>query len=135
MTRVNAEVRAEIEELLARYCHYMDDGLGDAWVALFTADGVFEIDGMTRLKGAGQLGGMPAMFFENSRGQWRHQLTNIITELDEASGDMTAKAYGLVTDWSVGGRLVTFGQYDIRFTRVSGELRLDTVNAKVTAAP
>lgn len=37
-------------ELFARYCHSVDHGEADAWAALFTADGIFEIVGLMRLE-------------------------------------------------------------------------------------
>ncbi len=134
MTMVDAATRGEIEEMMARYCHFMDDGDTDAWVGLFTPNGVFEIEGLNRLEGSAQLAEMPAMFFQSSGGNWRHQVTNIIADEDAATGNIKVKAYGLVTDWSAGGRLVTFGRYTIEFRRGSGGLRLASVLAKVTAA-
>lgn len=42
---LSPEDRAEIQELLHRYSHYVDNRLGDAWASVFTPDGRLEFYG------------------------------------------------------------------------------------------
>lgn len=43
---VSVEDRLAIQELLARYAHFVDNGLGEAWASTFTPDGVLEYHGI-----------------------------------------------------------------------------------------
>lgn len=43
---VSVEDRLAIQDLIARYAHYVDNGLGDAWASTFTSDGVLEYHGI-----------------------------------------------------------------------------------------
>jgi 3-phenylpropionate/cinnamic acid dioxygenase small subunit len=47
--------RFAIRELTARYNDAIDDGRLDDYLACFTADGVFEVDGLGRAQGADQI--------------------------------------------------------------------------------
>lgn len=118
-----------IAELFARYSQFVDSNQAEAWVALFEPDAVFEIVGVTRLEGAAQLIGMPAMLDENGKGKWRHQITDIVSEWTPDGA--TASAYGLVTDWSEGGKFVTFGNYAATLRRAGGNWRFATLTARM----
>lgn len=43
---VSVEDRLAVQELTARYAHYVDNGLGEAWASTFTPDGVLEYHGI-----------------------------------------------------------------------------------------
>src|SRR5690606_5762813 len=70
--------RLDISDLFARYVHTVDSNQADAWVGLFTPDGVFDIPGVMRMEGRDQLRGMVATVAEHGGGKWRHQITNIL---------------------------------------------------------
>lgn len=43
---VSIEDRLAVQDLMARYAHYVDNGLGEAWASTFTPDGVLDFQGM-----------------------------------------------------------------------------------------
>jgi len=44
---LSVQDRVAIEELLYKYCHYIDNRLGEAWAATFTPDGKLDFPGTT----------------------------------------------------------------------------------------
>ena len=82
MTRAKLDVvdRLDIQDLFARYCFLIDENRGDEWAALFVRDAVFDVPGLARLEGREQIRTMVDMVSAQSRGNWRHQLTNIVAE-------------------------------------------------------
>lgn len=122
--KLDMQARLDIEELLAQYCHRVDRNDGEGWAALFTQDGVFEVAATMRLQGKAQLLTMPGTLMEHGGGKWRHQITNILAEIGGTAGTATVSAYGLVTDWRDGGKLVMFTDYRIEITRIEGEWRI-----------
>ena len=123
--------RVAILDLFARYCHSVDHGEPDAWAALFTPDGVFEIAGLMRLEGTEQLRAMPAVVAREGGGKWRHQVTNLVID-EGVEEDMAAvRAYGLVTDWRDGGKLVSFTDYEIMLRRVAGDWLIMSLLARL----
>ncbi len=124
MSSVDAATRAEIEELMARYCHRVDHADPEGWAALFTADGIFEVVGVMQMQGTEQLKAMPSTVTEHGAGTWRHQITNITTEQGSDPNIVHVEAYGLVTEWREGNKLVTFSDYRIELRRIGGVLRI-----------
>lgn len=127
---IDLQSRLELHELLARYCHRVDHGDADGWAALFTSDGVFEVAGVMRLQGSEQLRAMPGTVTEHGGGKWRHQITSIVVEPGATADRATVDAYGLVTDWNDGGKLVTFTDYRIDMLRVGGAWRIAELVAR-----
>ncbi len=121
--------RTQIAELFARYCHSVDHGDADGWAALFTSDGSFEVVGAMRFVGHDQLRAMPGIVTEHGGGKWRHQITNIITEMAPDADIAQVRAYGLVTDWRDGGKLVTFADYEVALRRIDGQWRIAALTA------
>lgn len=108
MSSINVATRLDVLELFSLYCHRVDHGEGEAWAALFTEDGVFQAGDDIGLQGRAQLVSMPSVVQQHGGGKWRHQVTSVaIAPLDDP-GRLKVTAYGIVTDWSDGGRLVTF---------------------------
>ena len=122
--------RLEIDTLFALYCHRVDHADADGWAALFTPGGSFEVEGAFRLDGREQLRGMPAIVTEQGGGKWRHQITNIVAEPGEEPETARVIAYGIVSDWRDGGKLVTFSDYEIVLRRVEGAWRIATLLAR-----
>lgn len=132
-TGKSADVAAqiEIEALLARYCHRVDHDDSVGWADLFAADGSFVVDGAFRLDGTDQLRTMPAIVREHGGGKWRHQIMNIVVEEGVEPGTARVMAYGLVSDWRDGGKLVSFSDYEILLRQVDGTWRITTLLAQM----
>ncbi|MFA5496215.1 MAG: nuclear transport factor 2 family protein [Porticoccaceae bacterium] len=131
---LSIEDRLDITDLFARYVHTVDSNQADAWVALFTADGVFDIPGLMRLEGPEQLRGMVATVAAQG-GTWRHQITNILAEPGATTDEARVMAYGLVSDWAEGGKLVTFTDYRVTVRKVEGCWRIAELVAGSAAPP
>jgi hypothetical protein len=129
MRKLDVSDRIEIEELLARYCHRVDHDDAEGWAALFTHDGSFEVLGAMRLQGTEQLRTMPGIVSTQGGGKWRHQITSIATEAGAEPGTARLQAYGLVTDWRDGNKLMAFTDYDMHLSRVDGSWRIKTLAA------
>lgn len=126
MTTLSTEDRLDIADLFARYVHSVDSNQPDAWVTLFTPDGVFDIPGLMRMRmeGPDELRGMVATVATQGGGKWRHQITNILAEPGNSRDEARVKAYGLVTDWGNGGKPMIFTDYRITLRRLSGAWRI-----------
>jgi ketosteroid isomerase-like protein len=129
MGKMTDRDRIEIAELFARYCHRVDHGDTASWLELFTPDGVFEVAGLMRLAGHEQVGTMPAVVAAQGGGKWRHQITNIAVDPGDSDDVALVTAYGLVTDWGNGGKLITFSDYAITLNRIGGKWRIRTLLA------
>jgi uncharacterized protein (TIGR02246 family) len=127
--------RLDISDLFARYVHTVDSNQADAWVGLFTPDGVFDIPGVMRMEGRDQLRGMVATVAEHGGGKWRHQITNILAEPGAAADEARVIAYGLVTDWGRGGAPMTFTDYRIRLRKLAGAWHIEELIAGSVAPP
>lgn len=105
-----------IQNLLGNYCMYVDDGDGEDWASLYTADG--SMSGLVEetLRGK-QLEDVPARTVERLGGACRHQITNPVIDPGERDGTATVRAYGLVTDWTDGGAFYVFARYRMSLVR------------------
>lgn len=132
---LSVEDRLDISDLFARYVHTVDSNQADAWVGLFTPDGVFDIPGVMRMEGREQLRGMVSTVAQYGGGKWRHQITNILPEPGPGPDEARVTAYGLVTDWSKGGAPMTFTDYRIRLKKVDGAWFIEELVAGSVAPP
>lgn len=128
---LDTSARLAIETLLALYCHRVDHGDGASWADLFLADGSFVVEGAFRLDGTEQLRTMPATVSELGGGKWRHQITNIVAQAGDAPGTARVIAYGIVSDWRDGGKLVSFSDYEIGLSEAGGAWRIATLLARM----
>ena len=118
ISAIDHPTRVEVQELLSRYCHYLDHDRGDCWAKLFTHDGVFEeSDGLT-LRGQAELGSLPSIIRRDGGGMLRHMISTIIVDRCDASRDLIVSAYGPVADLRGDGGISTFYDYHIRINRV-----------------
>ncbi|MDB5700664.1 MAG: hypothetical protein JWL66_863 [Sphingomonadales bacterium] len=123
--------RVEIADLFARYCHRVDRSDATGWAALFTLDGVFEVEGVFGFAGADELIAMPGVVADQGGGKWRHQITNLAIDAGPEPDTATVVAYGLVTDWGEGGKLVSFTDYEVALVRVDGGWRIRRLIARM----
>lgn len=101
MNPTAADDRAEIHDLLARYCLLLDLDDMDAWLELFTQDGVYEVygrraegrDGIRRLltgaPGGLHLGGPPVVDLDGDRAT---TLRNLLF-VDRSTGEARQAVY------------------------------------------
>lgn len=111
ISTVDVQTRLDINELLNRYCHYLDHGQGDEWAGLFTRDALFEIKGHHQLEGQEELRTLPPLISSRANGMWRSQITNILIDHGPGRKELLVRAYGLVTDWGNDGRPHSFLDY------------------------
>jgi 3-phenylpropionate/cinnamic acid dioxygenase small subunit len=94
--KVTLEDRAEVQDVLARYCWHVDEGDSDAWADLWTEDGVFA--GVTRdpLRGREALKMVPGWSLS---GGCRHKLVNLIIEYGDNTDEIVVRCYNFVSSW------------------------------------
>ena len=122
MSQLSADDRAEIAELLARYCHAIDQRRWDDFLDLFTEDcrldfgavmGVFEgHDGIRRFMTT--MGGLDLFM--------RHYTTNLVIRGDAARAH--ADSYVLAITGPAGSRTHTTGRYEDELVRTRAGWRL-----------
>ena len=109
-----------IQELFARYAHAIDDLDPAAWVACFTADGIFQV-GTRAMQGTAALRGYADVHVREIR--CRHMMSNFLYEVrgNEAAGQCSM----LATLATAGGyRIFAQGRYVDRLVRQDGVWRI-----------
>lgn len=95
-----------VQELLARYCWYVDEGRGAEWAALYTDDGVFEGTRPEPVCGRAALAEVPVQLQEQFGGRLRHQFSNLYLEPSEDQNALIAKYYNQIGTWDGGPKLL-----------------------------
>jgi ketosteroid isomerase-like protein len=102
---VKAQDSYAIQDLLARYCWFFDEGDADGYASLWTDDG--------ELTGFGDpVRGLPALrkllerSYADSKGKLRHVLTALTMSYGRDPDSVTAKGYNVVIRWESGGQLL-----------------------------
>lgn len=131
-SRLSVEDRLDIIDLFNRYSYFVDDNDQEAWLDLFTPDGVFDVPGLMCKQGRDALRDVIRMVSEGSGGHWRHQLTNILAEPGDQPGTARVRFYGLVTDWRGEGHLSTFNNYHGELRKEGGTWRIVRLKALPT---
>jgi uncharacterized protein (TIGR02246 family) len=112
-----------IRQLVARYCHYIDQVRIDEWLDCFTEDGAFDFFG-SRTEGRDALrelgSGMEAT---QASAPMRHVVTNVIVDVD---GDTaTSSSYLQILMAQRPPALMTSGRYEDRLRRIDGRWRFE----------
>jgi 3-phenylpropionate/cinnamic acid dioxygenase small subunit len=94
--KVTVEDRLEAFDVLARYCFFCDEGDSQAWVDLWTEDGVFAGVAPEPIRGREALWQVP---ITSLSGGSRHKLVNLICEYGDTPDDMIVRGYNFVTSW------------------------------------
>jgi hypothetical protein len=127
---MTTEDRAQIHQLMARYCWLIDDGQGDAWADLWTSDGSFT--GIPEpLQGREALRTMPGGFWGLSQGKFRHHITNIVATPGDRVGEARVKAYSVVSDWRDTGKLLAFAKVNITLLREKDIWKIKALHAEM----
>jgi ketosteroid isomerase-like protein len=114
------EDKDRIRELLASYCLHYDEAQFDRWLALWTDDGVLDIDGRVIRGREGLEGFTKAAVLVDGKPPMKHLVLNEIVSVD---GDTaTSSCYLLVVRKAPDGTLVasTAGTYEDRLVRRNG---------------
>src|SRR5262245_8159035 len=110
-----AEDRDEIRDLFARFCHFIDTGAVDEWVALYADDGVF-MAGSDPIKGYEAL---TAFAKGIEPGTMHHLVMNLAIDVD---GDVASCRSSLVL--MINGAVATAGRTADDLVRVDGGWRI-----------
>src|SRR6516165_1480051 len=95
-----------VQDLLGRYCWYLDEGRGEQWAGLYTDDGIFEGTRPTPVVGRAALSKVPPELKERGQGRMRHQYGNLYLERGANESTLVARFYNQLTAWSgEGGQL------------------------------
>jgi ketosteroid isomerase-like protein len=126
MTNVLTD-REAIADQVARYAHAFDSHDIEAWVALFTEDGVFEVrltesdEPYVRLEGAEQL-----RAFATGSPPVLHHISSLV--FDELHDDLVRTRAVVSGTWSSpedgGPAIFTHGTYEQRWAKVDGTWRI-----------
>ena len=129
-----AQVRAEdayaINDLLARYCWYFDEGDADGYASLWTGEG--ELTGFGEpIRGMAALRKILKDSYADSQGKLRHVLTTVTQSYGKDTNSVTAKAYNVVTRWNSGGSLVFNVKETFELRRMAEGWRLASVHLDI----
>jgi 3-phenylpropionate/cinnamic acid dioxygenase small subunit len=94
--KVSLEDRAEVMDVLARYCWHVDEGDADEWADLWTEDGVFAGVTPQPIRGREALKAVPGWSLS---GGCRHKLVNAVLDYGENTDEMIVRCYNFVTGW------------------------------------
>jgi len=95
-----------VQDLLGRYCWYLDEGCGPEWAALFTADGIFEGTRPQPVCGTAALAQVPVQLKAHGQGKMRHQVSNLHIVEGEHEDILIARFYNELSNWGAGGQPV-----------------------------
>ncbi len=120
---LQADDRAALHDLYARYAHTFDQGDGAAWAELFANDGVFVPPGVDEVVGRDALRAFVEARAADLPGM-RHLITNVLVEetADGAQGSAYFFCIRLGGDGAV--RIRNSGRYDDVFAQVDGQWRI-----------
>ena len=124
--------RVDIDNLFSAYAYSLDDGDADAWVALYTDDGVFEVPGLSRFEGPDGLHDIADIVITGSQGNWRHMATNVLVNQGANEDEVGVRLRTLVTDWTVDPAGLQFNDYRGTLVRISGQWRIKELIATPT---
>jgi hypothetical protein len=101
---VSPEDFVAISDHMGRYCWTVDECDEEAWVALWTEDGVFTGVFPEPLVGREALKAVPRSAKQMANGRLRHIIGNLHCDYRGGRDTVLARYYNLVTDWVEGGR-------------------------------
>jgi bifunctional aromatase (cyclase/dehydratase) len=116
---------AAITDLMARYCHHIDEGEAEAWADCYTPDGAFDGPATPApLVGREALAGFARATYGAAQGMMRHQVANLTCDYGAAEDAAVARLYNLVTTWQGGGRVSLMAVCRLDLVRADGRWRI-----------
>lgn len=92
-----------VQDLLGRYCWYVDENMGEEWASLYTPDGVFEGTRPDPVIGRESLAQVPGQLAAHFNGRMRHQVGNLFLDAGALPHEMTARFYNQISTWGMDG--------------------------------
>lgn len=114
ISTVDLQTKMDIQELLSRYCHFIDHNNAIEWARLFTADCRMDCGSMGIFDGRAAIAGIPALVQAKGGGNLRHHLSNVMMERTANPRELDMHAYCLLTDWSRQGAMVACFDFHAR---------------------
>jgi ketosteroid isomerase-like protein len=117
------EDKFAIQELISRYNHAIDFGNYEAWVACFTADGIFE-GSAGRFVGEAELRKFTEQFktMRANLPNVRHCVLNTVADV-EGDTAVASSYLQLITTGKDGVKVMFTGRYDDKLAKVGGKWR------------
>jgi len=69
-----------VQDLLGRYCWYVDENMEEQWASLYTSDGIFEGTRPKPVIGREELAKVPGQLSAHFQGRMRHQVGNLFID-------------------------------------------------------
>jgi len=124
--------RVDIDNLFSAYTYMLDDGDTESWITLYAEDGAFEVPGLNRFAGKGDLREIAQIVTETSQGNWRHMATNVLVNPGPHKDEINVRLRTLVTDWSTDPAGLQFNDYRGTLVRIDGHWRIKELVATPT---
>jgi hypothetical protein len=109
-----------VQDLLGRYCWYVDENQGEEWAALYTEDGVFEGTRPEPVIGRAALAQVPPGLHKHFEGRMRHQWGNLYLERGD-DDSLIARFYNQISVWRDGGSLLMLAVSTARLVRAGAD--------------
>jgi hypothetical protein len=133
ISTVDLQTKMEVQELVSRFCHFLDHDNATEWARLFTADCRLNCGSLGDFAGRGAILGIPALVQVKGSGNLRHHLSNVMMERTGNARELELHAYCLVTDWSKKGAMVACFDFHARLQNRChwqiADLRMNAVGA------
>jgi hypothetical protein len=130
--KVSLEDRAEVSDVLARYCFFVDEGEADAWADLWTEDGVFAGVSPEPIIGREALKNVPVW---SQMGGCRHKMANVIMEYGDSDDQIIVRCYNFVTSWLTDATInsLAVAKYDLRRSGDTFKIKSNAVRMQMPA--
>lgn len=114
ISTVDLQTKMEVQELVSRYCHFLDHNNAHEWARLFTADCRLDCGSLGDFEGRTAIVEIPALVYAKGAGNLRHHLSNVMMERTGNARELELHAYCLVTDWGQKGAMVACFDFHAR---------------------
>lgn len=128
--KITLEDRAEITDLLARYCWHVDEGEAAEWADLWIEDGVFAGIAREPLRGREALMSVPVWALSVGA---RHKLQNVVMDYGSTDDEMVVLAYNFVTSWLGDAKFGTLALARYLFVRAGDTWKIKSNQVRLLA--
>lgn len=125
------EDKEAIRDTMARYCLYVDAGLNEKWLGLFTDDAVWDGGAWGKAVGREQLRALAEANVDGRAAGLRHLNLNHVIELEGDGAHVISHVFTLTGAGSA-PRVMAIAFYDDRMVKISGHWRFKSRVVKET---